>query len=71
MGICLFAKPLLSNGFCIFAYLEVIARQLVYILQYIVVLSFHLRLGVESSRFRSDFPTKFRMYLWFLPCMLL
>jgi hypothetical protein len=32
---CLFAKPLLSNGSCIFAYLAVVAQQRVYMLQYI------------------------------------
>jgi hypothetical protein len=34
MGTCLFAKPLLSNGSCRFAYLAVVAQQRVYVPQY-------------------------------------
>jgi hypothetical protein len=34
MGTCLFAKPLLYNGSCIFYYLVVVAQQRVYMLQY-------------------------------------
>jgi hypothetical protein len=34
MGTCLFAKPLLSSGCCIFAYLAVVAQQRVYRPQY-------------------------------------
>jgi hypothetical protein len=35
VGTCLFAKALVSNGSCIFAYLEVVAQQRVYMLQYV------------------------------------
>jgi hypothetical protein len=35
MGTCLFAKPLLSNGCCTFAYLVLVAQQWVYMPQYI------------------------------------
>jgi hypothetical protein len=35
VGTCLFAKPLLSNGSCIFAYLAVVAQQRICVLQYI------------------------------------
>jgi hypothetical protein len=31
---CLFAKPLFSNGFSIFAYIAVVAQKRVYMLQY-------------------------------------
>jgi hypothetical protein len=34
VGTCLFPKPLLSNGSCIFAYLAVVAQQRVCMLQY-------------------------------------
>jgi hypothetical protein len=34
MQTCLFAKPLLSNGCCIFAYLMFVAQQQVYMPQY-------------------------------------
>jgi hypothetical protein len=34
VGTCLFAKPLLSNDSCIFAYLATVAQQRVYMLQY-------------------------------------
>jgi hypothetical protein len=30
----MFAKPFFNNGFCIFAYLSVVAQQRVYMLQY-------------------------------------
>jgi hypothetical protein len=33
VGTCLFTKPLLSNGSCIFAYIEIVAQQRVYMLQ--------------------------------------
>jgi hypothetical protein len=33
MGTSLFAKPLLSNGFCIFAYIAVFAQERIYLLQ--------------------------------------
>jgi hypothetical protein len=39
MGTFLFAKPLLSDVCCIFAYLTVIAQQWVYMPQYILLLS--------------------------------
>jgi hypothetical protein len=35
MGTCLFAKPLLSKGSRIFAYLVIIAQHRVYMLQYV------------------------------------
>jgi hypothetical protein len=35
LGTCLFAKPLLSNGFCIFAYVAVVTQQRVYTPQYV------------------------------------
>jgi hypothetical protein len=37
MQTCLFAKPLLTNGCCILAYLAVVARQRVYMPQYLLV----------------------------------
>jgi hypothetical protein len=35
MQTCLFEQPLLSNGYCIFAYLAVVAQQQVYMPQYL------------------------------------
>jgi superoxide dismutase len=34
LGKCLFAKPLLSNGSCIFAYLAIVVQQHAYMLKY-------------------------------------
>jgi hypothetical protein len=35
METCLFEKPLLSNGYCIFAYLAAVAWQRVHMLKYL------------------------------------
>jgi hypothetical protein len=70
VGTCLFAEPLLSNGFCISAYLAIVAQQRIYMLQYYPP-TYALVFLVVS--FLLDFPPKSYMlssspHSFYMPC---
>jgi hypothetical protein len=53
VGIYLFAKPLLSNGICVFAYLAVVVQRQVYILQILNNNKFGKQAHAEESKAKS------------------
>jgi hypothetical protein len=50
----MFAKPLFSNGSCIFAYLTVVAQQRVYVLQYICIFQTQIMIGHYSEALKEQ-----------------